>query len=265
MGIRERQERDREAVQRAILDAAREMFVSEGYLNVSIRKIAERIEYSPGAIYSYFPSKDDIFLALAEEGFRLLISEAPPPPAEPIDPLEGVRRIFWHYYTFSKRHPEYFALMFLDRWAPRISRAWERFGFVREMRARLAARIQACTDAGIFPPGTNADAVFRILAAAITGPAVMKLCDRLAATEDADALAHDVLEAALAGLRSGIPITFDATECGATLSEIAAPALGPLEGGPHDRRETHPAAGGHATAAVAPEASPEPPAGPIRP
>src|SRR5262247_2209319 len=72
MGIKERQERDREAVRRAILDAARELFVSEGFQNVSIRKIAERIEYSPAAIYSYFPSKDDIFFALAEEGFRLL-------------------------------------------------------------------------------------------------------------------------------------------------------------------------------------------------
>ena len=72
MGIKERQERDREAVSRAILDAARELFVAEGYQNVSIRKIADRIEYSPAAIYSYFPSKDDIFFALAEEGFRLL-------------------------------------------------------------------------------------------------------------------------------------------------------------------------------------------------
>ena len=72
MGIKERQERDREAVRRAILDAARDLFVSEGYQNVSIRKIAERIEYSPAAIYGYFPSKDDIFFALAEEGFRLL-------------------------------------------------------------------------------------------------------------------------------------------------------------------------------------------------
>ena len=72
MGIKERQERDRESVRRGILDAARELFVSEGFRNVSIRKIAERIEYSPAAIYSYFPSKDDIFFALAEEGFRLL-------------------------------------------------------------------------------------------------------------------------------------------------------------------------------------------------
>src|SRR4249920_3695592 len=72
MGIKERQHRDREAVRRAILDAARELFVAEGFQNVSIRKIAERIEYSPAAIYGYFPSKDDIFFALAEEGFRLL-------------------------------------------------------------------------------------------------------------------------------------------------------------------------------------------------
>ena len=78
MGIRERHERDREAIQRAILDAARELFVSEGYQNVSIRKIAERIEYSPAAIYGYFRSKDDIFFALAEEGFRLLSSVCEP-------------------------------------------------------------------------------------------------------------------------------------------------------------------------------------------
>ena len=81
MGIKERQERDRESVRRSILDAARELFVAEGYANVSIRKIAERIEYSPAAIYGYFPSKDDIFYALAEEGFRLLHRPDAPDPA----------------------------------------------------------------------------------------------------------------------------------------------------------------------------------------
>ena len=74
MGVKERQGREREAVARSILDAARDLFVDEGYHNVSIRKIAERIEYSPAAIYSYFPSKDDIFFALAEEGFRILFT-----------------------------------------------------------------------------------------------------------------------------------------------------------------------------------------------
>src|SRR5438046_10119051 len=121
MGIKERQLRDREAVRRAILDAARELFVAEGFQHVSIRKIADRIEYSPAAIYGYFPSKDDIFFALAEEGFRLLFSygqEIPETP--PADPADLLREMFWRYYTFSTEHPEYFALMFLDRSVPQI-------------------------------------------------------------------------------------------------------------------------------------------------
>ena len=211
MGIKERQERDREAVRRAILDAARELFVTEGYQNISIRKIAERIEYSPAAIYGYFPSKDDIFLALAEEGFRLLF--APVDKASPADPIDQIRAGFWRLYEFSKQHPEYFALMFLDRSVPRISQDWQRFGFVKEMRGRMSAHIQSVIDAGLFPAGTEADAVFGILVAAIHGVAVMRLCERLAPAENADALARDTLEAALTGLRAGIPHTFHAEPC----------------------------------------------------
>src|SRR5262249_23725964 len=111
MGIKERQERDREAVRRAILDAARELFVVEGYRNVSIRKIAERIEYSPAAIYGYFESKDDIFFALAEEGFRLLHgTPADYAELEAKPPLDRVRTVFEHLYQFSVDHPEYFSL-----------------------------------------------------------------------------------------------------------------------------------------------------------
>src|SRR5467141_3867945 len=123
MGIKERQARDREAVRRAMLAAARDLFVTEGYDNVSIRKVAERIEYSPAAIYGYFPSKDDIFFALAEEGFRLLGDPAAlrrDPALRNAPPLERVRAVFWRLYEFSRQHPEYFALMFIDRSVPRI-------------------------------------------------------------------------------------------------------------------------------------------------
>src|ERR1700746_4101221 len=117
MGIRERQERDREAVRRAILDAARELFVAEGYLNVSIRKIAERIEYSPAAIYGYFPSKDDIFFALAEEGFTFpseTEAVARPASGAGTTPLDEIKAAMWRLYDFSRAHPQYFALMFID-------------------------------------------------------------------------------------------------------------------------------------------------------
>src|SRR5439155_15462922 len=120
MGIKERQERDREAVRRAILDAARDLFVTEGYQNVSIRKIAERIEYSPAALYSYFPSKDDIFFALAEEGFRLLYDESVVTGLNDLPPLGRIREIFWRLYRFSCDQPQYFALMFVDRTVPRV-------------------------------------------------------------------------------------------------------------------------------------------------
>src|SRR5580700_10042702 len=101
MGIKERHERDREAIRRAILDAARELFVNEGYQHVSMRKIAERVEYSPAAIYGYFPSKDDIFFALAEEGFRLLSQLVPDESScGDLAPIDRIRHILWHMYEF---------------------------------------------------------------------------------------------------------------------------------------------------------------------
>src|SRR5207237_3319223 len=154
MGIKERQVRDREAVRRAILDAARDLFVSEGYQNISIRKIAERIEYSPAAIYGYFPSKDDIFFALAEEGFRLLGNPAAAhnqATFEGLAPLDRVHAAFWRLYEFSRDQPQYFALMFVDRSVPRIGREYERFAFAREMKQSIVADIQACIDAGHHP------------------------------------------------------------------------------------------------------------------
>jgi AcrR family transcriptional regulator len=208
LGVKERQEREREAVARSILDAARDLFVAEGYQNVSIRKIADRIEYSPAAIYSYFPSKDDIFFALAEEGFLLLFSSVDLNAEPGGDGLDGVRVPFWHLYQFSRRHPEYFALMFVDRSVPRISQNWERFSFVATMKGHVARLIQKAIDDGHLPKGTNPVAVSRILSAAVIGAAVILLGNRLAPGEDPDALARDTLEAALTGLRTGFPMSF---------------------------------------------------------
>jgi AcrR family transcriptional regulator len=190
--------------------------VAEGYQNVSIRKIADRIEYSPAAIYSYFPSKDDIFFALAEEGFHLLFESHSPDQASGAghEPIDSVRGAFWHFYQFSRRHPEYFALMFVDRSVPRITNLRERFAFISSMKERLAGLIAAAIDAGQLPAGSDPHAVFRILSTATLGAAVARLCNRFGPDEDPDALARDTLEAALAGLRAGIPITFQSKACG---------------------------------------------------
>jgi len=209
MGIKERHVRDREAVRRAILDAARDLFVSEGYQNVSMRKIAERIEYSPAAIYSYFARKDDIFYALAEEGFRLLGDPAAAHNqrrSEGLPPLDRVRAIFSRLYEFSRDQPQYFALMFVDRSVPRISREYERFAFAREMKQRIVDDIRACIEAGELPATLDPAVAMRTLTVGVLGVAVMRLSDRLAPTENADLLAADVLNVTIAGLKSGVPL-----------------------------------------------------------
>jgi AcrR family transcriptional regulator len=207
MGIRERQSRERETVRRKILNAARTLFLNEGYANVSMRKIAEQIEYSPGAIYSYFGSKEDIFFALAEEGLQFVRTHCAVP-SHVNAPVERVREAFWRFYTFSKEQPEYFSLIFVDSAVPRISRDWERFSSMRELRSDVEHDIQQCIDEGVFPRAEMSGAIFRILWTAAYGAAVFRLSHRLAPGEDSDALAHDLIDSTLTGLRHGVELQF---------------------------------------------------------
>ena len=225
MGIKERQGREREARRRAILDAARELFVTEGYGNVSIRKIAERIEYSPAAIYGSFPSKDDIFYELAEEGFRLLATPDGMAELDTLEPLDRIRAMFWRMYRFSCDHPEYFALMFVDRSVPRITHelANDRFRFAKEIKTRLTAHFEAAVAAGALPRSVRPLLAFRIMSMALLGVGVMRLSDRLAPGENADALARDVIEVMVAGLRSGVALNAPTFYCPLD----APPAPGP--------------------------------------
>ena len=191
----------------AILDAARALFVSEGYAHVSIRRIADRIEYSPAAIYRYFSSKDDIFFALAEEGFHLMADRARAL-GEVADPLEAVRQLFISFYEFSRAHPEYFALMFLDRTVPRISHQSERFAFVRDPRRQLVDRLREAITAGALPADLQPEAAFNVLVASVHGVAVMRVCDRPPLGDGADVLVRDVVEVVIAGLRAGTRVRY---------------------------------------------------------
>jgi AcrR family transcriptional regulator len=214
MGTKERQERERTKVRQAILDAARDLFVKQGFEHVSIRKIAERIEYSPAAIYSYFPSKDDIFFALAEEGFLLLCGDWLAQPEllpENADPLEKIRHIGWHFYEFSSKYPEHFALMFLDRTVPKLGTHYELFPMLVEMKRRFAELIRLATEQGHFPAGSNPHAVSRVLMTAMLGVATARLCNRMGARESSDDLARAMIDVVVTGLKHAGPLTFAAT------------------------------------------------------
>jgi AcrR family transcriptional regulator len=106
MGVRERRQRERDELRRAILDSARKIASTEGWSAVTIRRVADEIEYSPPVIYEHFASKEDIVVALFREGFRELLGEmraAVQSHTDPDEALLGVGRAYWN---FSVAHPE---------------------------------------------------------------------------------------------------------------------------------------------------------------
>jgi AcrR family transcriptional regulator len=203
-GRQARQLEFRETTRRAILDAALDLFISEGYGQVSIRNIAARVEYSPGAIYGYFASKDEIFYALAEEGLRSLgareLADAPS-----ADALDDLRASIWRLYEFSTEQPQYFALVFLDRHVPRVSKDYERFAFISEMRNRALARVERCIAERLFPDTTHAEVALRLLWAPVVGFAALRLSHRIPDGVAIDPLVRDSIETTIAGIRAGAP------------------------------------------------------------
>lgn len=117
MGVKERRERVKSETRDKILDAARELFISEGYEAVSMRKIAEKIEYSPTAIYVHFADKEDLFHELCHEDFARL-AEVFQSSAMPLDPVERLRLIGQTYVDFGLRYPNHYKLMFMTPHPP---------------------------------------------------------------------------------------------------------------------------------------------------
>ena len=112
MGIEERRQRERDEVREKILDAARELFVELGYEGVSMRKVAERIEYSPTTIYLYFADKETLFQQLCQNDFSQLAEEFQKVAQLP-DPIRRLREIARLYVQFGVEHPNHYRLMFM--------------------------------------------------------------------------------------------------------------------------------------------------------
>jgi AcrR family transcriptional regulator len=112
MGSNERRERVRTELKAQILDAARELFVSEGYEAVTLRKIAEKIEYSATAVYMHFKDKQALLAELVANDFRAFGQELAK--LERVeDPLERLRRMGTAYVRFALEHPNHYRLMFM--------------------------------------------------------------------------------------------------------------------------------------------------------
>ncbi len=112
MGIQERRLREKEETREKIMDGARALFAEEGYEAVTMRRIAEKIEYSPTAIYFHFTDKADLFRAICAEDF-LSLAKRFQTIAKIGDPIERLDAIGRAYADFAFRHPNHYRLMFM--------------------------------------------------------------------------------------------------------------------------------------------------------
>jgi AcrR family transcriptional regulator len=119
MGVQERKTREKQELKQQILDAARQLFVREGYENVSMRKIADKIEYSPATIYTYFHDKDEILDCLCEETFLKLHQEKMAAVHQMKgDALELLKKGMETYIRFGLDHPDHYTVTFILKAAP---------------------------------------------------------------------------------------------------------------------------------------------------
>jgi AcrR family transcriptional regulator len=96
-----------------ILNAAREMFVTEGYTNVSMRKIADKIGYSATTIYLYFKDKNDLLNQICEETFVRLAQNIKAIYHLSDNPLEKLRSGMREYIYFGLKNPSQYTLVFI--------------------------------------------------------------------------------------------------------------------------------------------------------
>jgi AcrR family transcriptional regulator len=112
MGTAERRAREKDDLRRKIIQAATELFLQQGYESVSMRKIADRIEYAPSTIYLYFKDKTDLLTSICRDTFQELDERLDEIADRGLPPLEHLRRALRAYVDFGLAHPSHYVFVF---------------------------------------------------------------------------------------------------------------------------------------------------------
>ena len=206
MGVTERRERERKEVREKILDAARELFVAEGYEAVTMRKVAEKIEYSPTAIYFHFRDKESLMRELCDADFAALSAEFQKIGRIP-DPIERLRRIGRAYVGFAVAFPNHYRLMFMtphpvakcsdERQAIRGNPEEDAYAF-------LKVTVEESIATGrLKPEFTDPELVSQIVWSGVHGVVSLQIAKRdddWVAWRDVKMTAHQLIEVMISGL-----------------------------------------------------------------
>jgi AcrR family transcriptional regulator len=149
MGVKEKRHRYKEDFRREILNSARDLFIDVGYENFSMRRLAEKIDYSPTTIYHYLKNKDDLLLAICEEVAEQFMTRLRHIRSVQSNPLEALRQAMLYLVEFAFDNPNQYKVFFLTR--PNVYGTQEEF-MKRESMARnsyfeFRGIVQACVKA----------------------------------------------------------------------------------------------------------------------
>ncbi|MRR56498.1 MAG: TetR/AcrR family transcriptional regulator [Deltaproteobacteria bacterium] len=163
MSIVERKERHKESLRQEILDAAREILLAKGYAYLSMRRIAERIEYSPTTIYLYFKNKDDILYHLCVETLERQFEALSEAGISQPSPLLRLRAALRAYVDFGLSEPDRYKITYMADLSRYVSTAsiLEQGGVADKLIALMCHRVHEALVAS----GSNRDAkcVFQAL------------------------------------------------------------------------------------------------------
>ncbi len=146
MGIAERKGRERADREHRIVAAARMIAEREGWDAVTIRRLADEIEYSQPVLYSHFENRDAIVAAVAVEGFREITVALRDAASGSSGRRNAVESVAIAYLTFALRHPALYEAMFVLPTALRFAEAETRPELRAGFEALAAVVTPFCTD-----------------------------------------------------------------------------------------------------------------------
>lgn len=172
MGSAERRGREREALQTQILDATREILSERGYEGLTMRAVADRVEYSAAALYKHFADREELVRALCARDFyafaQVLNARAGAATSKAKDdPLERLRGIARSYAEFAIQHPVQYRVMFMTP-VPLEQNFVVHGDPTQDAYAILAIAVQTAMEHGHFP-GLDKDVVAQTLWAMMHG------------------------------------------------------------------------------------------------
>jgi AcrR family transcriptional regulator len=199
MNTTTRREKYRDETRKAILRAARSVFLRKGFAGISVRQLAEKVGCSHGNLYLHFKSKEQLFDCLVEESFDRLARalRGLKPPARINDPVALLKKAARAYVDFGLRNPGAYEFAFILR----------RPGRQRPLKPHLAyeymqSLVGRCMEEkGLRPAGV--EAASQAVWAAVHGVTSLFILRPTFPWTDRERLIQRVIEGAVDGLFAG--------------------------------------------------------------